>query len=126
MVKDDQALKRNPGKIYRCQRYIPHLDILTSVPKTLFECWKGVPCALDPSNVKLFSAASWHQAQNTLKSEKILEFHYIIIWVWIKLDYTVIVLFGGQILLKKIFICHFEECLGYLMLLLALRCTSVQ
>ena len=64
----DQALRRNPEKIYRCQRYIPHPDILTPVPKTLFECWKGVPCALDPSNGKLFSAAAWHQAQNTLKS----------------------------------------------------------
>ena len=32
----DQASKRNPGKIYRrCQRYIPHPDILTPVPKTL-------------------------------------------------------------------------------------------
>ena len=47
---------------------IPHPDILTPVPKTLFECWKGVPCALNPSNGKLFSAAAWHQAQNTLKS----------------------------------------------------------
>ena len=37
-----------------------------------------------------------------------LEFHYIIVWVWIKMDYTVIVLFGGQILLKEIFICHFK------------------
>ena len=61
-------MKRNPGKICRrCQRYIPHPDILTSVLKTLFECWKDVPCTLDPSNGKLFSAAAWHQAQNTLK-----------------------------------------------------------
>ena len=62
-------MKINTGKIYRrCQRYIPHPDILTSVLKTLFKCWKDVPCALDPSNWKLFSAAAWHQAQNTLKS----------------------------------------------------------
>ena len=65
----DQALKINPGKFYRrCQRYIPHPDILTSVLITLFECWKNVPCALDPSNGKLFSAAASHQAQNKLKS----------------------------------------------------------
>ena len=42
--------------------------MLTSVLKTLFECRKDVPCALDPSNGKLFSATAWHQAQNTLKS----------------------------------------------------------
>ena len=55
-------------QIYRCQGYIPHPDILTSVLKTLFECWKNVLCALDPSYGKLFSAAAWHQAQNPLKS----------------------------------------------------------
>jgi hypothetical protein len=65
----DQALRRNPGKIYRrCQRYIPPPDILAPVLKTLFECWRDVPCALDPSNQKLFSAGAWRQVQNALKS----------------------------------------------------------
>ena len=98
----DQALKINPGKFYRrCQRYFPHPDIPTSVLKTLFECWKDVPCALAPSNGKLFSAAAWHQAQNTPKSAEdglMSDPPGIIIWVWIKLNYTVIVLFvwGGK------------------------------
>jgi len=35
------------------------------------------------------------------------------------MNYTVIILFGGQILLKEIFICHFEECLDHFMLLLS-------
>ena len=57
-------------------------------------------------------------AEDGLMSDP-LEFHYIIVQVWIKMDYSVIVLFGEQILLKEIFICHFEECLGHLMLLLS-------
>ena len=60
--------KKSRENYRRCQRYIPHPDILTSVSKTLFECKKGVPCDLDPSNGKLFSVAAWQQAQNTLKS----------------------------------------------------------
>lgn len=69
--KWDVVLRTKTAMIHkRVRRYVPPPDILCPVLKTLFDCWKDVPCSLNPANGPLFSPTAWKQAQNTLKSAR--------------------------------------------------------
>jgi hypothetical protein len=67
----DHALQVKKTAVHRrVRRYVPPPDVLCPTLQKLFDCWKDVPCSLDPEKGPLFNQKARKQAENILHTAR--------------------------------------------------------